>query len=283
MSTGCGMNIFAKEFPDRFFDVGIEEEHAVTFSAGLVLGGMKPYCNIYSSFSQRAYDQIIHDVALQNLPVVLCFDRGGLVGEDGATHTGAFDLAAYRSIPNAIICAPSNELELKNAMFTALDTKTGPFIIRYPRGNGEGVDWKNVEYGKIPVGKSKNVIKGEKIAILALGPQVNRAKEAAEIIYKEKSVMPGVYNMLYLKPIDEDILDDAAKKYDTIITVEDGTIKGGLYGAVTEYMAAKNYKTRIVGLGIPDKFISQGSQNEQRSECLIDTEGIYKTILKFLR
>lgn len=283
MSTGCGMNIFAKEFPDRFFDVGIEEEHAVTFSAGLVLGGMKPYCNIYSSFSQRAYDQIIHDVALQNLPVVLCFDRGGLVGEDGATHTGAFDLAAYRSIPNAIICAPSNELELKNAMFTALDTKTGPFIIRYPRGNGEGVDWKNVEYGKIPVGKSKNVITGEKIAILALGPQVNRAKEAAEIIYKEKSVMPGVYNMLYLKPIDEDILDDAAKKYDTIITVEDGTIKGGLYGAVTEYMAAKNYKTRIVGLGIPDKFISQGSQNEQRSECLIDTEGIYKTILKFLR
>ncbi|MBO7070243.1 MAG: 1-deoxy-D-xylulose-5-phosphate synthase [Bacteroidales bacterium] len=274
MASGCGMVKFGERFPERFFDVGIEEEHAVTFSAGLAAGGMKPFCNIYSSFSQRAYDQIIHDVALQNLPVVLCFDRAGLVGEDGATHNGAFDLAAYRSIPNAIISAPRNELELRRLMFTGLSLKGGPYIIRYPRGCGEGVDWKAPELEAIPVGKGEKLVDGKGVAILALGPCANRAVEAAKRHKLDYWSMPSVYDMRFLKPIDTDILEEVAATCHSILTVEDGCIKGGLYGAVSEYFAGRSKRPIIKGLGIPDRFVEQDSQDSQRRDCGLDSESI---------
>ena len=274
MASGCGMVKFGERFPERFFDVGIEEEHAVTFSAGLAAGGMKPFCNIYSSFSQRAYDQIIHDVALQNLPVVLCFDRAGLVGEDGATHNGAFDLAAYRSIPNAIISAPRNELELRRLMFTGLSLKGGPYIIRYPRGCGEGVDWKAPELEAIPVGKGEKLVDGKGVAILALGPCANRAVEAAKRHKLDYWSMPRVYDMRFLKPIDTDILEEVAATCHSILTVEDGCIKGGLYGAVSEYFAGRSKRPIIKGLGIPDRFVEQDSQDSQRRDCGLDSESI---------
>ena len=274
MASGCGMVKFGERFPDRFFDVGIEEEHAVTFSAGLAAGGMKPFCNIYSSFSQRAYDQIIHDVALQNLPVVLCFDRAGVVGEDGATHTGAFDLAAYRSIPNAVISAPRNELELRRLMFTGLSLKGGPYIIRYPRGCGEGVDWRTPELESLPIGKGEKLVDGKGVAILALGPCVNRAVEAAKRHKLDYWSMPSVYDMRFLKPIDTDILEEVAASCHSILTVEDGCIKGGLYGAVSEYFAGRSKRPIIKGLGIPDRFVEQDTQSAQRRDCGLDSESI---------
>jgi len=274
MASGCGMVKFGERFPERFFDVGIEEEHAVTFSAGLAAGGMKPFCNIYSSFSQRAYDQIIHDVALQNLPVVLCFDRAGVVGEDGATHTGAFDLAAYRSIPNAVISAPRNELELRRLMFTGLSIKGGPYIIRYPRGCGEGVDWKTPEPESLPIGKGEKLVDGKGVAILALGPCVNRAVEAAKRHKLDYWSMPSVYDMRFLKPIDTDILEEVAATCHSILTVEDGCIKGGLYGAVSEYFAGRSKRPIIKGLGIPDRFVEQDTQSAQRRDCGLDSESI---------
>lgn len=282
MSTGCGMTVFEKAYPERFFDVGIEEEHAVTFSAGLAEGGMKPFCNIYSSFSQRAYDQIIHDVALQNLPVVLCFDRGGLVGEDGATHHGVFDLAAYRSIPNAIISAPRDELELRNLMYTGLFTEGGPYIIRYPRGCGEGRAWKDTEFTKFEVGKGEKLRRGSGLAILALGPEACRAMEAATLLKEKGSGDPAVFDMRYLKPLDEEILKEAAK-YGRILTVEEGSLKGGLFGAVTEYMASHDVLVRIHGLGVPDRFIRQDRQSSQRAECGLDAEGIAKAAEALLK
>lgn len=274
MASGCGMNLLARELPSRFFDVGIEEEHAVTFSAGLAAGGMKPFCNIYSSFSQRAYDCIIHDVALQKLPVVLCFDRAGVVGEDGPTHHGAFDLAAYRSIPDVTIAAPSDETELKNLMFTALQAEEGPFIIRYPRGKGEGRQWRDAGYECLETGKSRRMIAGEKIAIIALGPSVNRAIEASHIIYEKHGIRPAVYDARFLKPFDMDMLAECASSFDHIITIEDGCIKGGLYSEVSEYVVGSGYSTSVHALGIPDRFISQGRQNEERHECGLDTESI---------
>lgn len=278
MASGCGMSLFAKEFPERFYDVGIEEEHAVTFSAGLSAGGMKPFCNIYSSFSQRAYDQIIHDVALQKLPVVLCFDRGGLVGEDGATHHGCYDLAAYRSIPETIISAPRNEAELKNLMYSATMSKTGPYIIRYPRGCGEGVNWKDEEYNFLETGKGEKLIDGERIAVLAIGPESSRAVEAC-MEYKGKyGWTPSVYDMRFLKPIDKNILEEVAGRFGMILTVEEGTIKGGLFGEVTEYMATRGYKGQIQGLGIPDRFMPQDRQSSQRHDCMLDKEGILMKI-----
>ena len=208
MASGCGMNLLASEMPERFFDVGIAEEHAVTFSAGLAAGGMKPFCNIYSSFSQRAYDQIIHDVALQNLGVVICLDRSGLVGEDGATHHGNYDMAAYRSIPGCIIAAPRNETELKNMMYTASQTGGGPFIIRYPRGYGEGTEWRSSEFSTVPVGKAELMLKGEDTAIIAAGPVVNRAYDAAMEYKATTGKNPSVYNIRYIKPIDSDALEE---------------------------------------------------------------------------
>lgn len=276
MAHGCGMNRLAAELPEQFFDVGIEEEHAVTFAAGLAAAGMKPFCNIYSSFAQRAYDELIHDAALQNLPVVLCLDRAGLVGEDGGTHQGAFDIAAFRCIPNVIISAPKDECELKNLMYSAALSPTGPYIIRYPRGMGEGSDWKNTEYVEIPTGSEETIMEGGEIAVIASGPAVNRAAEAAA----DYPGRVGVYNFRFIKPLDENLLSEIAAKYGHIITVEDGSLKGGLYGAVCEYIMSIGVKTRVDGIGIGDVFVEQARQKVQLENFGISREGIKKKIEK---
>ena len=267
MASGCGMNLLAKEMPGRFYDVGIEEEHAVTFSAGLAAGGMKPFCNIYSSFSQRSYDQIIHDVALQELPVVICLDRGGLVGEDGATHHGCYDMSVFRTIPGAVVAAPKDELELKNMMYSALLAEKGPYIIRYPRGFGEGVEWENADYTSLPAGKGEKIADGTKVAVIAAGPFAYRAAEAAEELRSEMGWSPAIYNIRYIKPIDEDLLAEVAAEYDRVITVEDGTVLGGLHGAVAEYMSAQEKPIPVHAVGIPDKYMTQATQTELRQEC----------------
>ena len=282
MATGCGMQLLEQAVPDRFFDVGIEEEHAVTFSAGLAAAGMKPFCNIYSSFAQRAYDQIVHDVALQDLPVVLCFDRAGLVGEDGATHHGCFDLAAYRSIPNAVIAAPRNERELKNLMYTGLSMKGGPYIIRYPRGCGEGVEWKEAPFESLPVGRGEKLLDGREVAILALGPVANRALEAALRHKVDYWSAPSVYDMRFLKPLDAAIMEEVSGCR-LILTVEDGAMKGGLYGAVCEYFAGRAEAPIVKGLGIPDRFIAQDTQAAQRAECCLDTESIFGILVDVMK
>ena len=275
MASGCGMNRLAKEMPEKFFDVGIEEEHAVTFAAGLAAGGMKPFCNIYSSFSQRAYDQILHDVALQELPVVLCFDRGGLVGEDGATHHGCYDMSAYRSIPGAVIAAPKDERELKNMMYSAMLAETGPYIIRYPRGYGEGVDWKSAAYQTLESGRGELMLAGSDVAVFAAGPFVYRAVEAAERIKAEKGWNPTIYNIRYIKPLDEELVRKACDAHTRLVTVEDGTIVGGLYGAVAEIVAAMEEPLPVKGVGIPDSFIGQATQEEQREDCGLSAERLY--------
>ena len=280
MASGCGMNLLAKEMPERFFDVGIEEEHAVTFAAGLAAGGMKPFCNIYSSFSQRSYDQIIHDVALQNLPVAICLDRAGLVGEDGATHHGCYDMAIYRTIPGATIAAPKDEVELKDMMYSAMLSEKGPYIIRYPRGYGEGAPWQESRYRELTPGQGEVVMNGEKAAVICAGPFCYRAQEAAEKIQTEKGWNPAIYNIRYIKPLDEKMLDEIFERFDRIITVEDGTIIGGLYSAVTEYAAKKEYKGGIRCIGIPDEYINQGTQEEQRDLCRLTQTMIYATILE---
>ena len=280
MASGCGMNLLSQEMPERFYDVGIEEEHAVTFSAGLAAGGMKPFCNIYSSFSQRAYDQIIHDVALQNLPVVLCLDRGGIVGEDGATHHGCYDMAIYRTIPGAIIAAPKDEIELKDLMYTAMNSTDGPFIIRYPRGYGEGVDWQNHKFETMEPGKGELLLKGDTVAVIAAGPVANRAVEAAEIVKKETGWNPSIYNIRYIKPIDETLLKEISKKYRTVITVEDGCTIGGLHGAVAEYMSDLESPLKIKAIGIPDRYLSQGTQEELKEECGLTTPELVASFKK---
>ncbi|MBR5833572.1 MAG: 1-deoxy-D-xylulose-5-phosphate synthase [Bacteroidales bacterium] len=279
MASGCGMNHLAKQMPDRFYDVGIEEEHAVTFSAGLAAGGMKPFCNIYSSFSQRAYDQIIHDVALQELPVVICLDRGGLVGEDGATHHGCYDMSIFRSIPGAVVAAPKDELELKDMMYSAMLSEKGPYIIRYPRGFGEGVEWESVQYNALAAGKGEKLAEGTKVAVIAAGPFVYRALEAAEELRAETGWSPAIYNIRYIKPIDQEILAEVAAGYDRVITVEDGTILGGLYGAVSEYMSAMEKPLPVRAVGIPDRYMTQATQSELRHECGLSKDGL-KHVLK---
>ncbi|MBR4227604.1 MAG: 1-deoxy-D-xylulose-5-phosphate synthase [Bacteroidales bacterium] len=281
MATGCGMSDFAAKMPSRFFDVGIEEEHAVTFSAGLAAGGLRPFCNIYSSFAQRAYDQIIHDVALQNLPVTFCFDRAGVVGEDGPTHHGAFDLAAYRSIPGLTIAAPSDETELKNLMYTALH-QDSPMIIRYPRGTGEGRDWREAGWAMLPPGKATRLVEGERIAVLALGPAAHRAVEAAEDFRKEYGFTPAVYDVRYLKPLDGEMLKEVASGFESVLTVEDGSLLGGLYGAVAEHLSAEGSGIRLAGSGIPDRFIPQDTQAAERAECGIDRNGILSQLRKLV-
>lgn len=278
MASGCGMNIMAKEMPGRFYDVGIEEEHAVTFSAALAAGGMRPFCNIYSSFSMRAFDQIFHDVALQGLPVVLCLDRGGLVGEDGATHHGCYDMSIYRSIPGTVIAAPKDELELKNMMYSALLSEQGPYIIRYPRGNGEGVRWKDEAYTALEAGKGELLAEGTRVAVIAAGPFVYRALEAAERFKKEAGWSPAIYNIRYIKPIDTALLEEAYAGYDRIVTIEDGTVIGGLYGAVAEFVASKDTTKPVRAVGIPDRYISQGTQNELRSECGLTVDEIFRVL-----
>ena len=280
MASGCGMNLLAGELPSRFYDVGIEEEHAVTFSAGLAAGGMKPFCNIYSSFSQRAFDQIIHDVALQNLPVVLCLDRGGLVGEDGPTHHGCYDMSMYRCIPGAVIAAPKDELELKNMMYSAMLAEEGPYIIRYPRGYGEGVDWENAGFSLLETGKAEKLCDGETVAVIAAGPFANRALEAASQIEEEYGWSPAVYNIRYIKPVDTGLLAEVAQKFERVLTVEDGTVLGGLYGAVAEYMANLARPVHVTPVGIPDRYIGQGAQAELREECGLTSAAIKIEILK---
>ena len=282
MASGCGMNRLQAAFPERFFDVGIEEGHAVTFSAGLAAAGMKPFCNIYSSFSQRAYDNIIHDVALQHLPVVLCFDRGGLVGEDGATHHGCFDMAAYRSVPGTVIAAPRNEVDLKDIMYTALSIHSGPYIIRYPRGYGEGAPWKESAFKTLSVGKGEKLMEGKGVAVLGLGPAVNRALEAARRHKTDYWVAPAVYDMRWLKPLDNDILEEVSH-FKAIVTVEEGAMKGGLFGAVSEYFAARPDAPVIKGVGIPDRFISQGIRDEQLRECGLDAESLFDLFIAMMK
>lgn len=267
MASGCGMNLLAREMPSRFFDVGIEEEHAVTFSAGLAAGGLKPFCNIYSSFSQRAYDQIVHDVALQGLPVVLCLDRGGLVGEDGATHHGCYDMAVYRTIPGAVIAVPKDELELKNMMYTAMLSDKGPFIIRYPRGNGEGVEWKDTDYNVLEPGRGELLLEGKDIAVIAAGPVAGRAVEAALELKEKTGWNPSIYNIRYIKPVDRKLLEEVGDGYEGVVTVEDGTVEGGLHGVVSEFMSALPSPLPVRAVGIPDAYIGQGTQEELREEC----------------
>ena len=282
MSSGCGMNVFAKAYPDRFFDVGIAEEHAVTFSAGLAARGMRPFCNIYSSFSQRAYDQIIHDVALQNLPVVLCFDRAGLVGEDGATHHGCYDMAAYRSVPNAVIAVPSDEVELKNMMYTASRIQSGPFIIRYPRGKGENAPWKESEYEVCEVGRGVCVLEGKDVAVVAAGPVLYEARKAIHSVEVGTGKIVSLYNIRYVKPVDTALLDRICKDHKTIITVEDGCVEGGLHGAVAEYVAEVAPGVRVIPIGVPDRFIAQDTQKNQRAECGLTADAIEDRIRRLL-
>lgn len=277
MPSGCSMNILMREMPERAFDVGIAEQHAVTFSAGLAAKGLLPFCNIYSSFMQRAYDGVIHDVATQNLKVIFCLDRGGLVGEDGATHHGAFDLAYMRCIPNITIAAPMNEEELKDMMYSSTLPQYGATSIRYPRGYGEGSDW-HTPFKFIPPGEAQLISDGKGIAVLTIGTAGNMAAQAI----KEASKV-GIealhYNMRFLKPLDTKAIDHAIEKASTIITVEDGAITGGLHSAVSEYLASKQSNIKVIALGIPDKFIEQGTVPELMAECGYNMESILKTIL----
>lgn len=271
MPTGCSMTYMMKEFPNRAFDVGIAEAHSVTFSAGMAKEGLIPFCNVYSSFMQRAYDQLIHDLALQKLHVVLCLDRGGLVGEDGATHHGVFDLAYMRPIPNLVIASPMNEHYLRNLMFTGYKYD-GPFVIRYPRGKGVLVDWKN-EMTLMPVGKGRKLSDGTDVAILSIGASGNDVSKAIELVSAE-GLSVAHYDMIYLKPIDEDLLHEVGKNFSKIITVENGVIQGGLGSAVLEFMSDNGYYPRIKRIGIPDKFIEHGSVPELNKLCGIDVESI---------
>lgn len=281
MPTGCSMTYMMKAFPKRAYDVGIAEGHAVTFSAGLAKEGMIPFCNIYSSFMQRAYDMIIHDVALQKLHMVICLDRAGLVGEDGATHHGVFDLAYLRPIPNLIIASPLNERDLRNLMYTAYSAKEGTFVIRYPRGKGEKADWRN-EMSVLPVGKGKKLKDGKDIAILSIGPVGNEALKAIEQVEKE-GVSVALYDMIYLKPIDEELLHEVGKKFNRIVTVENGVIKGGLGTAVLEFMADNGYTPKVKRIGVPDRFIEHGSVPELFKLCGMDSESIAEVVKEMVK
>ena len=281
MPTGCSMTYMMKAFPKRAYDVGIAEGHAVTFSAGLAKEGMIPFCNIYSSFMQRAYDMIIHDVALQKLHMVICLDRAGLVGEDGATHHGVFDLAYLRPIPNLIIASPLNEWDLRNLMYTAYSAKEGTFVIRYPRGKGEKADWRN-EMSVLPVGKGKKLKDGKDIAILSIGPVGNEALKAIEQVEKE-GVSVALYDMIYLKPIDEELLHEVGKKFNRIVTVENGVIKGGLGTAVLEFMADNGYTPKVKRIGVPDRFIEHGSVPELFKLCGMDSESIAEVVKEMVK
>ena len=279
MPSGCSLNIMMKEMPDRAFDVGICEQHAVTFSAGLAANGLLPFCNIYSSFMQRAYDQVVHDVALQRLKVIFCMDRGGLVGPDGATHHGFFDIAFMRNIPGMIASAPMDEVELRNMMYTAqLDTVKGPFSIRYPRGTGVIADWHQ-PFREIPVGRARLIREGSDIAVLSLGHPGNFVVEAAGRL-SEKGISVLHYDMRFANPLDEQVLHSVMKLFKKIITVEDGMIKGGFGSAVLEFANDHGYPVEIIRLGIPDYFVEHGSQQELWHECGYDVAGIEQAIVQ---
>lgn len=277
MVSGCSLNYMLERFPERTYDVGIAEQHAVTFSAGLAANGMLPVCNIYSTFMQRAYDSIIHDVALQNLKVIFCLDRGGIVGEDGATHHGAFDMAYLRPVPNITIAAPMNEVELRNMLYSATLPQYGITAIRYPRGKAEGLDWKK-DFEFVEPGKGTVVREGSGVAVLSLGTIGNRAMKGVEKAVSE-GADPLSINMRFLKPLDESLVEYACSRCHTLITVEDGTVFGGLASAVSEYVAAKNYGVKIISHGIPDRFIEQGSVDELISECGYNADNVYDSII----
>ncbi|WP_455161985.1 1-deoxy-D-xylulose-5-phosphate synthase [Tannerella forsythia] len=276
MPTGCSMGFMMKAFPDRAFDVGIAEGHAVTFSAGLAKEGMIPFCNIYSSFMQRGYDEVIHDVAILKLHVIFCLDRAGLVGEDGMTHHGAFDLAYLRPIPNLVIASPLNEIDLRNLMYTAYQTSDRPFVIRYPRGKGELENWQNT-MELLPVGKGRQLHEGSDIAVLSIGSIGNEVIKAVKTAEKE-DISVAHYDMIFLKPLDETLLHNIGKRFAHIITVENGTVIGGLGTAVAEFMCEHGYTPRIKRIGIPDAFIEHGSIPELFQQCGMDAESILKAI-----
>ena len=280
MPSGCSLNIMMKAMPERAFDVGIAEQHAVTFSAGLAVQGLLPFCNIYSSFMQRAYDQVLHDVALQNLNVVFCLDRAGLVGADGATHHGAYDLSYMRCIPNMVISAPMNEEELRNLMYTAQLPNRGPFTIRYPRGRGVLSKWKT-PMKEIPIGKGRRLTNGKDIAILSVGHPGNFVQEAAQQL-TEIGVSFAHYDMRFVKPIDEIMLHEIFTKFKYIITVEDGCIMGGFGSAVIEFMADQKYHSEVIRLGIPDQYVHHGTQKELWADCGYNAKGIVDTVTKTL-
>lgn len=273
MPSGCSMNIMMREMPSRCFDVGIAEGHAVTFSAGLAVGGSRPFCNIYSSFMQRAYDNVIHDVALQNLPVVMCLDRAGIVGEDGATHHGAFDLAYLGCVPNITIAAPRNEWMLRQMMYTA-SKADHPTVIRYPRGVGEGVEWRDTEFTTIEEGRGEKLRDGEDVAIVAVGTMANVALRAAE--RSQRSV--AVYDLRYAKPLDAALIEEVGAKYKRIITIEDGVIRGGVGESVVAMLASKGFAPKVVNLGIEDRFVEHGKPAELYRECGYDEDAVLRAI-----
>lgn len=277
MPSGCSLNIMMSEMPDKTFDVGIAEQHAVTFAAGLAAQGLIPFCNIYSSFFQRAYDQAIHDVALQKLPVIFCLDRAGLVGEDGPTHHGAYDLSFLRCIPGLTIASPMNEQELRNLMFTAQLNPQGPWVIRYPRGNGVMRDWKT-PFEKITPGTGRKLKKGKDIALISLGPLGNIALQVCEQLEKTSNIKAAMYDLRFVKPLDHELLHDVFGHFDKIITIEDNAIMGGMGSAILEFMADNNYQAKVKRLGIPDAFVQHGSLNELHHECGYDYDSILKEV-----
>ncbi|MFC2719010.1 MAG: 1-deoxy-D-xylulose-5-phosphate synthase [Bacteroidota bacterium] len=283
MLSGSSMSIMLKEFPDRVFDVGIAEGHAATFSAGLAKEGLTPFCNIYSSFMQRAYDNVIHDVALQNLHVVFCLDRAGIVGADGATHQGLFDIAYMRCIPNLTVAAPRNEHELRNLMYTAQQDDMGAFVIRYPRGKGTTAEWHNTPV-RIALGTGEKLKDGSDIAVLTIGTIANQARKAIEQIERENADI-GIahYDMRFIKPLDEKILHKVGKKFEKVITIEDGVIQGGFGSAVLEFFADNGYRVQTKRLGIPDTFVEHGTPDELYSMLGLDTEGIANSIRAIIR
>jgi len=278
MPSGCSMNIMMKEMPERTFDVGIAEGHAVTFSGGMAKDGLLPFCNIYSAFAQRAFDNIIHDVALLNLNVVFCFDRAGLVGEDGPTHHGAFDLAALRPIPNLTIASPMDEHELRRLMYTAQLPDKGPFVIRYPRGGGVLQDWR-CPLEEVKVGTGRKLKDGSDVAVLSIGPIGNNVTEAIDSIKESSSLSVAHYDMRFLKPLDEQILDEVGRKFKRIVTVENGVRQGGLGSAVLEWMSDHGYHPEVVRLGLPDKFVEHGKVCELQKIVGLDPEAIARRIL----
>ncbi len=277
MPSGCSMTIMMNEIPERCFDVGIAEGHAVTFSAGLAAGGARPFCNIYSTFMQRAYDNVIHDVALQNLPVTFCLDRGGLVGEDGATHHGAFDIAYMSCIPNMVVATPSDERELRNMMYTAL-RHNGPFTIRYPRGEGRGSEWRDMPFVEFSIGRGRTIKEGKDVAVLLFGALLKDAEEAALEAEKE-GISVGIYDMRFAKPLDKELILRVAASVKRIITIEDGILHGGAGSAVVKVLNDNNISTPTTTLGIDDRFVEHGTVAELRALCGYDKEGILKSII----
>lgn len=276
MASGCSLDLMMEAMPDRAFDVGIAEQHAVTFSAGMAASGYVPFCNIYSTFLQRAYDQIIHDVAIQNLPVIFCIDRGGLVGEDGSTHHGIYDIAFLRCIPNMVVASPMDEHELRNMMYTAQLDPKHPFAIRYPRGKGLLTAWRN-KMVEIPIGKGRLMKSGTQIAIISFGPLGNLATDAMAIAEIEGMTVSH-YDLRFVKPIDQELLHEVFKNHHTVITIEDGTVVGGMGSAVTEFMTENGYSANIIRMGVPDTIVEQGSVTQLRATCGIDTDHLVAAI-----